>query len=68
MKTRHQTTETDQAKPPGRTALMADAFTPASSAERPRHPVPPLEWQALLLRYLPPPVNANHSVKRFAAR
>jgi hypothetical protein len=67
MKTRIQTTETDQAKPPGRTALMADVYVPALAAGR-RRASPPLEWQALLLRYLPEPMSASLSVKRFAAR
>ena len=60
-------TETEEATPTGRTALMAEAYvTPATPARR--RATPPLEWQALLLRYLPEPVSVSHSVKRFAVR
>ncbi|MCB8879988.1 hypothetical protein ACELLULO517_07060 [Acidisoma cellulosilytica] len=67
MKTRIQTPETAEATPTGRTALMADAFSSHVSTGH-RIAAPPLEWHALLLRYLPEPLSASHSVKRFALR
>ena len=66
MNTRIPITETEQDQAPVHAALMGDLV--ASARASVRQAVQPLEWQALLLRYLPEPLNASHSIKRLALR
>jgi hypothetical protein len=43
-----------------------DRETPATEA--PDAAVQPLDWQVLLLRYLPQPLGAAHAIKRLSHR